>query len=318
MPTSDGNDGLHEAAEQWKQLMDLNRLLVNRSSADTDPGEGRGLLPTPIFGAPPAVPSVAAEIEHAREQFRAFTVEAGALEARLDKGQAVAPGEIGAALDNARAWVEYLGPAGPLRRGFPPLTAARVYVDALARIGELQRVAQQWFDYLAPLWERISTAPQAQARAEAECLDQVTRAEQLFNERRYAFTLGSGNMTPEQVEGRIREMQDLLASVQTLATGTAGACQQRSAYLVSRIQSSLRDEFQLTLNSRRAWVNYQRQQGWVDPGGGPGSGRPGPGSPEWYQGISGMNCYWCRWSLTGLPTPVVLCPNCGRFPQPHG
>ena len=45
-------------------------------------------------------------------------------------------------------------------------------------------------------------------------------------------------------------------------------------------------------------------------------GQPGPGSPEWYQAEMGMNCYWCHWSLTGLPQPVVTCPNCGRFPKP--
>jgi hypothetical protein len=305
--------------ERWDALLRLNRHLVAGSVVPPAEGDERLHLEwTPdLLGAPPAVPAVSAEIEHARDQFHAFTEEARALEARVDRGEGVISGEIGAALDKARGWVEYLGPAGPLRRGFPPSTDAQVYVDALARIGEVQRVAEQWVGYLAPLWERISAAPQAQARAEAECLQRVATAEKTFSERRFAFTLSSGSMAPQQIEERIREMNDLLASVRTLAAGASGACYERANFLAGKIEKSLREEFEFTLGSRRSWYTFQVQQGRIGPGGGPGSGRPGPGSPEWFQGAMGMNCYWCGSSLAGLPAPVYLCPRCGRFPQPH-
>lgn len=78
--------------------------------------------------------------------------------------------------------------------------------------------------------------------------------------------------------------------------------------------------FEFTLRSRRAWEQFQRQQGATSGfGGAPaaGTGRPGPGSPEWYAAVSGMNCYWCGWSLVDLPQPVFRCPHCGMFPEPH-
>lgn len=314
------DDPQSSAAAQWERLLHLNEHLLAGGGGLAGPDASASAAPA-AAGAPPAVPALTAEIEQARDQFRALTVELSALEGRLDRGEPVAAEEIGGALDKARAWVEYLGPSGPLRRGFPPFTPPTVYIDALARISELQRVAQQWVDALAPRWQRISSAPQAHADAEQQCLELVARAEQSFSTCSTSFTLSSSGMSSAQIEERLREVDQLLASVRTLAAGATGECRSRADALVARIEGSRAEVFEFTLRSRRAWEDFQRQQGGTAGSGGAagagGTGRPGPGSPEWYAAVSGMNCYWCGWSFVGLPQPVFRCPHCGMFPEPH-
>jgi hypothetical protein len=225
MSSEQEGDPLAVAAAQWERLVHLNQHLVRHVGAEppglepaTPDGSATGIVP----GAPPTVPAMTAEIEQAREQFCALTVELGALEGRLEREESVGAAEIGAALDKARAWVEYLGLAGPLRRGFPPFMPTSIYIDALARISELERVAQQWVDVLSARWERIFAAPQAQARVEQQCLEQVARAEQAFGERRSSFSRNSSTMSSAQIEGSIRDVNDLLASLPALGAG-AGA-----------------------------------------------------------------------------------------------
>jgi hypothetical protein len=261
--------------------------------------------------------ALTAEIDSARSEFGAFTSHATELEAAINRGEAVSDSQIGGALDNARAWVEYFGPHGPLCRGFPASTPAAVYVDAMARVGQLQRVAQQWAGYFAPLWEQRSSERQSSAGDEQECLQRAAQTEQAVTQRQMSFTLNSSSLSSQQMEGYIHELNDLLAQVQGWQAQARGpACSQRLATLIQKITSVLQT-FRYSCDSRRSFEAFQRQQGWLPPpGGGFPAGRPGPGSPEWYTAITGMNCYWCGQNLSGFPQPVVTCPRCGRFPQP--
>ncbi len=297
------------------QLFALNRLLVQRASAATT-DEGDAAVVSPVPGAPPAVPAVSAEIANANEHFNVFTAQARELESSIARNETVTSDQIGNLLDNARAWVDYFGPDGPLWRGFPPSVSPQVYVDAHARVSQLQRVAQQWVDYLQPLWEKGASVSQDRARQEEDCLRQVSQAEATVRQRQVSFSLNSASLSPAQMQSYIQELNDILATAQGwAATAPTAACSQRIQQLIAQI-ANVQSTFDFTLRSRSAYGGPL--PGALPPSGwSAGSGRPGPGSPEWFQGITGMNCYWCGQSLTGLPAPVVVCPNCGRFPEPQ-
>src|SRR5277367_362916 len=95
----------------------------------------------------PTAPTPGAEIDKAAKEFNVYTTHALEIDAAINRGEAVPDDKIGTALDTARAWAEYFGPHGPLRQGFPASTDAQGYVDAIARVSQQQRIAQQWVDY---------------------------------------------------------------------------------------------------------------------------------------------------------------------------
>ncbi len=109
--------------------------------------------------------------------------------------------------------VDYFGPHGPLCRGFPASIPPQVYVDALARVGQLQRLAEQWVGYFKPLWEKRSSSEQGLAQDEEGCLQRAAQAEQMVKQRQMSFTLNSSNLSSQQMQGYIQELNDLLATV---------------------------------------------------------------------------------------------------------
>jgi hypothetical protein len=302
--------------DAWNKLVKLNRMMI-RQSGLTLPTLSAQQSPEPAPGAPPTVLALAAEIDNAKQQFSTFTSQATALKTSIGRGEAVTDEQIGSALDKARAWVDYFGPHGPLCRGFPASIPPQVYVDALARVGQLQRLAEQWVGYFNPLWEKRSSSEQGLAQDEEGCLQRAAQAEQMVKQRQMSFTLNSSNLSSQQMQGYIQELNDLLATVHGwIATAKGPACARRLEGLSQQINSVL-GNFRYSYNSKRAFEEFQRQQGLLPPSGGPiRTGRPGPGSPEWYTAITGMNCYWCGQDFGGLPKPVITCPHCGRFPQP--
>lgn len=295
----------------WDTLSQLNRRIIARSLlSPASPAEHQQEAAS---GAPPVALALSAEIDNAKKEFTVFVSTVAQLQAALERGAVVTDDQIGGALDKARAWVEYLGPDGPLCRGFPPSIPPQVFVDARARVGQLQRSAQQCVDYLKPMWEKRSLSQQKLAREEEECLRRIAQAEQLVKQRQVSFA--SSSLSSGQMETHIQELNNLLAAISTWPA--TGACTQRKQALVQQIRSVL-NTFRYSQHNRGTFEQFQRQQRMLPPfGGGAATGRPGPGSPEWFSGIMGWNCYWCRQDLRGLPQPVAICPKCGRFPQPR-
>jgi hypothetical protein len=301
-----------DSSNVWDTLSLLNRKIISRSLLT--PASSAEHQQEAASGAPPAALALSAEIDNAKKEFAVFVSAVAQLQAALERGAMVTDDQIGSALDKARAWVEYFGPEGPLCRGFPPSVPPQVFVDARARVGQLQRSAQQCVDYLTPMWEKRSLSQQRLAREEEECLQRIAQAEQLVKQRQVSFALNSSSLSSGQMESYIQELNNLLAATSTWSA--TGACAQRKQALVQQISSVL-STFRYSQHNRGSFEQFQRQQGTLPSfGGAAATGRPGPGSPEWFSGIMGWNCYWCQRDLRGLPHPVAICPNCGRFPQP--
>jgi hypothetical protein len=275
-------------------------------------------------GTPPGQPDPGVLVENVKSSLSEYNGEAERVKQQLDAGVPIAPDRIGAALDKARSWVQYLAPGGPLSASFPAHLPTPVYVDLLAQVNALQRRAQQWVDYFEPIWQRHSTLESTAAHDEQACLAQIAHANQIVDQRSNSFYMNSGSMTSLQMQGYVNDMNDLLATFDTwrsatnqlLASGHP-APSQALERLVARAQDKLQ-MFRQSCHNKEVFENFQRQQGQFPPLGPAYGGRPGPGSPEWFDGVTGRRCYWCGWDLAGLPVPVVTCPNCGRFPQPHG
>lgn len=205
------------------------------------------------------------EINKASREFGAFTSHATALINSMSHGEAVTDDQIGSALDQARAWVDYFGPQGPLCVGVPASTPSHVYVDVRARIGQLQRQAQQCVDYLEPLWEKRSSVQRNLARDEEECLQRVAQTEQLVKQRQESFTSNSSSMSPQQMQVFIQQFNDLRATVSCwLAEAKGQACTQRLQQLIQRIDW-LQGEFKHFHHTQEVREQFQRQQAWRSP-----------------------------------------------------
>jgi hypothetical protein len=265
----------------------------------------------------PTAPPPATEIDNAAKEFNVYTSHALELEAAINRGEAIPDDKIGNALDNARAWAEYFGPNGPLHQGSPASTAAQGYVDALARMSQQQRIAQQWVDYFMPLWEVRSSSRNELARDERQCLQRAAQAEQTLSQRQMSYALSANSISSQQIQGYIQELNNLSAEVNTwIAAARGTACRQRLQEVIQKITSAL-ETFRFSYNSRASYENFWRQRGQLPPvGGGMPTGRPGPGSPEWTAASMGLNCYWCGFYLNRSLARGQICPNCGRFPQP--
>jgi hypothetical protein len=265
----------------------------------------------------PAAPAPATQASDDAKEFDAYTSHARELEAAINRGEAVPDDKIGNALDNARAWAEYFGPNGPSRREVPASTAAQGYVDALARVSQRQRVAQQWVEYFTPLWENRSSSPNELARDEQQCLRRAAQAEQALEERQMSYALSANSVSSQQIQGYIQELNSLFAEVNSWIAAARGAeCRQRLQEVIQKISSAL-ETFRFAYSSRTAYESFLRQQGRLPPaGGGIPTGRPGPGSPQWTAAAMGLNCYWCGLYLNRSLASGQVCPNCGRFPQP--
>jgi hypothetical protein len=266
----------------------------------------------------PAAPTPTAEIDKAGQEFHAYTAHALELDAAVNRGETVPEDKLGNALDTARAWAEYFGPNGPLRQGLPASTTAQAYVDALARVSQNQRVAQQWVDYFTPLWEARSSSRNETARDEQECLRRAAQAEETLSQRQLSYALNSSSLSSQQIQGYIQELNDLFAEVNTrLRDAKTDVCAQRLQEVINKIMSVLAT-LRSAYNSRFSYEGFLRQQGRLPlAGGGIPTGRPGPGSPEWTAAAMGLNCYWCGFYLNRSLPPGQICPNCGRFPQPR-
>jgi hypothetical protein len=127
-----------------------------------------------------------------------------------------------------------------------------------------------------------------------------------------------------ELEAFARQLEGLRpTALQLLASGQPALSQELEA-LIGRVNYNL-ETFRFAYGSRSSYAGYLRGQGHIPgappspgPMPAPGAALPGPGTPEWLDAVMGRNCYWCRWSLVGLPQPVAICPNCGRFPKPPG
>jgi hypothetical protein len=265
-----------------------------------------------------AAPTPTAEIDKAGRDFRAYTDHALELAAAVNRGETIPEDKLGNALDNARAWAEYFGPNGPVRQGLPATTSAQAYVDAVARVSQNQRVAQQWVDYFTPLWEARSSSRNDTARDEQECLRRAAQAEETLSQRQLSYALNSSSLSSQQIQGYIQELNDLFAEVNTrLRDAKTDVCAQRLQEVINKIMSVLAT-LRSAYNSRFSYEGFLRQQGRLPlAGGGIPTGRPGPGSPEWTAAAMGLNCYWCGFYLNRSLPPGQICPNCGRFPQPR-
>ena len=265
----------------------------------------------------PAAPAPATEIDNAAGEFNAYTSQSQELAAAINRGEAVPDEKIGSALDKARAWTEYFGPNGPLRQGFTASTAAQEYVDALARVSQLERTAQAWVEYLTPLWEARSSSQNELAQDEQQCLQEAARAEQTLDQQQMSYALNSSSLSSQQIQGYIQNLNNLFAEVNSwLRVARSDACAQRLQEVINKIMSAL-ETLRFAYNSRVSYEIFLRQEGRLPPaGGGIATGRPGPGSPEWTAAAMGLNCYWCGFYLNRSLPPGQVCPNCGRFPQP--
>ena len=209
----------------------------------------------------PAAPTPATEINNAAKEFSVYTSHAMELEAAINRGEAVPDDKIGNALDNARAWAEYFGPNGPLRRGFPASTAAKGHVDALARVSQQQRVAQQWVEYFTPLWEVRSSSRKELARDEQQCLQRAAQAEQTLKQRQISYALNANSLSSQQIQGYIQELNNLFAEVNTwIAAAQGAACRQRLQEVIQKITSAL-ETFRFSYESRASYENFWRQRG---------------------------------------------------------
>jgi hypothetical protein len=264
-----------------------------------------------------AASTPATKINNAAKEFNVYTSHAMELEAAINRGEAVPDDKVGNALDNARAWAEYFGPNGPLRGEFPASASAQGYVDALARVSKLQRVAQQWVEYFTPLWEVRSSSRNERARDEQQCLQRAAQAEQTLKQWQLSYALNANSLSSQQIQGYIQEVNNLFAEVNTwIAAARGAACRQRLQEVIQKITSAL-ETFRFSYNNRIKYENFWRQRGQLPPGGGGiPTGRPGPGSPQWTAASMGLNCYWCGIYLNRSLPPGQICPNCGRFPRP--
>jgi len=243
------------SSEAWRRL--LTQL------GHTSDGPLSHQSPEPALGESPTARALTEKIDNARRQFSTFTSQATTLVTSINDNEAVTDEQVGSALDQAGAWVEYFGPHGPLCAGFPASTPSDVYVGARARVGQLQRQAQQWVDYFRPLWEKRSSFKQDLARAEEECLQRVAQAEQRVTQREVSFATNSSSMSSEQMQGFIQELNDFRATVSCWLVEAKGAsCRQRLQRLIEKIDWVL-GEFNHFLDSKRKFEWSQRRRyGW--------------------------------------------------------
>lgn len=130
----------------------------------------------------------------------------------------------------------------------------------------------------------------------------------------------SSNPSAAQVQGYINELnafhQKLTGSrpvAVRLQMQGRPVFSQRLEAVIQRVEYNLQT-YHFMFNSKRAWEISQQQQNPAGPGM-PGS-MPPSGGPRWYEGVTGMRCFWCGLDLMSLPEPVTICPRCGRFPTP--
>jgi hypothetical protein len=243
-------------------------------------GTGRpdGGLIASLFPSEPVTgyEEIDARIEAARQQLTSFTTAASALEKDLAQAAPGATARIGAILDQARAWVTYLSPGGPLVRGISPQLPPAVSIRYLTQIAEYERLAQQWVDYLQAARQQ-QPAPQQDAVApdEQSCMRQIDEGSQQVNAQTMAFTLNSANMNSYQMQGSINDLNALLATLQSLRAAAnhllfAGypACSHKLDGVIGDLQAKIAI-FQGSLHSKRI---FEASQGWA----------PGPIQPYGY------------------------------------
>lgn len=118
-------------------------------------------------------------------------------------------------------------------------------------------------------------------------------------------------------EGKFKAWQQAVEPL--LVAGRPAAAEQLDG-LLKRVRYNLQT-YELRYSSRAAWERYQQQQsgapGWPPAGSPAGPYGPAGGDPvRRYRATMGMCCFWCPMDFGGLPQPVAICPNCGRFPKP--
>jgi hypothetical protein len=213
----------------------------------------------------PGYEQIDVRIEEAKQQMSSFTTAASALEKDLAGAAPGATARIGPILDQARAWVTYLSPDGPLVSGIPPQAPTAVSIRYLTQIAGYERLARQWVDYLQAAANQQSAPQHDAAPDEQSCLRQIEEGSQQVNAQTMAFTLNSGNMSSYQMQSSINELNALLARLQSLRPATnrllfAGqpACSQRLESLIGSLQSKL-GLFQSSLQRQRT---FEAAQGW--------------------------------------------------------
>jgi hypothetical protein len=141
--------------------------------------------------------------------------------------------------------------------------------------------------------------------------------EQALNAK--VFTIGT---TPSpssvQIQGFVNDLNAILSrlfgygsTAADLASKGRPAYGQRLQALIGRVKSNVQTQ-EMAYRSR---IAFETAMGV--PANQPGYSPlpfPRPGGPEWFMATMGYRCYWCGFDLSGMPKPVGICPNCGRFP----
>lgn len=135
------------------------------------------------------------------------------------------------------------------------------------------------------------------------------------------FVIGTApSPSSVQIQGFINDLNAILGRLFAYGSTAADlASKGRPAYghrlqaLIDRVKSNVQVQ-QRACQSRIAFENAMGvpayQPGYAAPS------FPRRGGPEWFTAVMGYRCYWCGMDLWGLRQPVVICPNCGRFPTP--
>jgi hypothetical protein len=143
--------------------------------------------------------------------------------------------------------------------------------------------------------------------------------EQALNAK--VFTIGTTpSPSSAQIQGFINDLNAILGRLFAYGSTSADlASKGRPAYgqrlqaLIDRVKYNVQTQ-QFAYRSR---IAFETAMGVPanQPGYSP-SPLPRRGGPEWFMATMGYRCYWCGYDLSGLPKPVAICPNCGRFPTP--
>lgn len=154
---------------------------------------------------------------------------------------------------------------------------------------------------------------------EQACLATLNREEQALNAKVFLIATAP-SPSSMQIQGFISDLNAILGrlfayrpTAADLASKDRSKHSQRLEALIGRVQFSVQTQ-QMAYRSR---IAFETAMGV--PGNQPGFSPPPfprPGGPEWFMATIGYRCYWCGFDFSGLPKPVGICPNCGRFPTP--
>jgi hypothetical protein len=163
----------------------------------------------------------------------------------------------------------------------------------------------------------------SQIQDEQSSLRILAAEEQALSARLNFFSMSVSSASSDQILGYVNELHEFIGRFEAYRLAANSLRQQGHPAvsdgieaLIQRAQYNL-DTYEFARRSRKAFEDFQRSQGQQPTSSAPRtSGRPGPGSPEWFNAVMGNQCYWCGFDLYSFPKPVAICPRCGRIPSP--